>query len=1430
MVYDGGLSITEKADRRCPRQKVGPRQRLINWRMLREGIAPGLNFLSLLSQKYRRNQEMRTKGLGYILSVAVAFTLAFGVAGNVSAIETDCNGITIAWDASGVANLIEIESSNYSECNISYIGKAPIGSSITLNIEIPLEIGYQYRVIAVQYKDNYSGTAGYVLKDATCMANACPGTLQVSATYQNAVNFPPSMGQIRILAHRWTIIGRIERSTLIDIFVDGSTPPPTPSADSQMGGPSDNDFTDYDTGGAGKAQCPGLPVYSVNTSLLNLVVEDTDLAWQSYGHDVNLRRVWNLAPNTTGMFGNGWSFSYESTLKVLSGTAATVALGSGQTLTYNLSTTQGEGTGTITENYSYSDNSVKPTLTGFISEATGTGYYTLEDKNSKLASRYDYVSIDSTTGKKIYRLTSIKDRNGNTLALTYDVNGRLTKLTDASNRETTFSYDAGNHCTRISTFNSQTATFEYDAAGNLIRNVDLAGNVITYAYDTNRRITSMTAAGKTTGFTYSTDVNNNRRVSSVTDAMGKVTNYELLAAGGTKVTEPGGGIRTYASSSGLTTSVTDPLNKSTSTAFNNNWLPSATTDKQGRITSYEYDANGNLTKLTDSAGKITTFEYDTNWNLTKKTDPLGNIWTFTYNASNNLTAATSPLGRTTTFTVDNKGLVTQVTKPDGSSAASTYDSNGNIIGITDPLNKTTSYGFDAYGLELVSITDPKGNTTGFSYDPNRLLTSMTYPDNNKDQYSYACNALMSATDGGGNTTTLERDNLLHVTKITNPLAKSSSSVYNSDGFITSTTDPLGRSAALGYDAAHRIASITDPLGKTILFSRNADGSPSSITNARGNATTMSYDNRGFLLSISDPLGNVTTTNSYDNLGRLSSVTNARGKTVSAFYDNDGRNTEIKHDGVTVATYGWNSAGQLTAVTDSTGVKTFTRDAAGQVTNIHYPDGLGLAITYDDAGNVSSISYPGVLVVSYSYDSRNRTSGVSFGVSSVALNYSSTGRLAAETRSNSVQSTYGYDAAGQLTGLSHEKGATVIADLTYTRDDAGLVIGESGILPLNPANTSSTVTATYNNADGVLTWGGDNYTYDTDGNLTAITGATTFSAAYDNQNRPTSITLGGTTTTYSYDGLGNRVKAQTADVTRNFHHDPWGRLLFETNASGLVTANYIYAGNRLVASGTTAGGYVFYHQDKTGNTLALTDSSGTVVGAFAYSPDGAVLNETGSVSTPFTYVGAYGVMSEGNDLYFMKNRYYDAATGRFIQRDPIGFAGGQTNLYAYVGNNPVESIDLEGTSWLQSIRDLLGIKTDTDKILAAKDAQLAQINKMGALRAAELGFITADYEARGKGAVDIGARSTRLIREVGKNTGLTAINAIVGGNIVTGAVMSQGVDQLDKPNNNQTTASQTVPRLPQGNSDIVRLIKERVKCEQRAREKVAEELSKSWWLW
>jgi RHS repeat-associated protein len=286
-----------------------------------------------------------------------------------------------------------------------------------------------------------------------------------------------------------------------------------------------------------------------------------------------------------------------------------------------------------------------------------------------------------------------------------------------------------------------------------------------------------------------------------------------------------------------------------------------------------------------------------------------------------------------------------------------------------------------------------------------------------------------------------------------------------------------------------------------------------------------------------------------------------------------------------------------------------------------------------------------------------------------------GNLTRESRSNWTETLYTYDPADRVIGISHMKWGDTIAAVTYSRDKMGRTLSETRTPYVPPLFPGGTQPGAYNDVNQVVAFGGHAHTYDKDGNLIAVALPQGFSAAYDCENRMTSVTRGGIATAHSYDGLGNRVKSITGSAARNFHYDHLGRMLFETDGSKKVTARYIYAGNRLAAV-ETAGGNYFYHFDQAGSTLALTDGEGNVAASYSYLPFGAVASKTGTVVNPFTYVGAYGVMDEGEGLFFMRSRYYDADTGRFIQKDPAGMADGP-NLYRYARNNPVDFIDPDG---------------------------------------------------------------------------------------------------------------------------------------------------------
>jgi RHS repeat-associated protein len=93
-------------------------------------------------------------------------------------------------------------------------------------------------------------------------------------------------------------------------------------------------------------------------------------------------------------------------------------------------------------------------------------------------------------------------------------------------------------------------------------------------------------------------------------------------------------------------------------------------------------------------------------------------------------------------------------------------------------------------------------------------------------------------------------------------------------------------------------------------------------------------------------------------------------------------------------------------------------------------------------------------------------------------------------------------------------------------------------------------------------------------------------------------------------------------------------------------------------------------------VALTNASQETLNTYAYDPYGRLMAATETVPQPFQYAGQVGVMAEGDNLYYMRARYYDANIGRFISEDPIGFDGG-LNLYAYVGGNPISLVDPTG---------------------------------------------------------------------------------------------------------------------------------------------------------
>jgi RHS repeat-associated protein len=180
---------------------------------------------------------------------------------------------------------------------------------------------------------------------------------------------------------------------------------------------------------------------------------------------------------------------------------------------------------------------------------------------------------------------------------------------------------------------------------------------------------------------------------------------------------------------------------------------------------------------------------------------------------------------------------------------------------------------------------------------------------------------------------------------------------------------------------------------------------------------------------------------------------------------------------------------------------------------------------------------------------------------------------------------------------------------------------------------------------------------------------------------------GTTTLNTYDAFGNRLSRRRGSETKNY---VWNyamgmpSVLIIRDGAGADQWYYLYTpGGQLVAGINAATNQRYYYFfDENGNTLSVVDDSGTVVARYLYGPYGEPLAASSQVENPFTFQGKYGVMHEGGGLYYMRARWYDSATCRFLSRDPLkSTLPKAASPYQYALNSPTRYNDPLG---LQSV--------------------------------------------------------------------------------------------------------------------------------------------------
>ncbi|MES2934551.1 MAG: RHS repeat-associated core domain-containing protein [Pseudomonadota bacterium] len=615
----------------------------------------------------------------------------------------------------------------------------------------------------------------------------------------------------------------------------------------------------------------------------------------------------------------------------------------------------------------------------------------------------------------------------------------------------------------------------------------------------------------------------------------------------------------------------------------------------------------------------TSYQYDANGNLTQITDPLGRITNQTYDSLNRLKQQTQPAPAV--------GAARPV-------IGYAYDGQDQIKTVTDPRNLPTTYTVDGLGNQT-ALVSPDTGTTANTFD--------------------AAGNLKTSKDARGKTTTYTYDALNRVTRIA--YATGTATAFEYDGGTTGAAYAKGR-----------LTKITDESGNTI-YSYDAKGRTLDKAQTVGTGTALqtfavnyTYGNSGFsngkLIALTYPSGNQVNVD-YDATGQIAnlSLNPTSGAPPTAPNPNFAVTVPLL-TGIGYATFGaptgWTWGNSTVAVPN---LMTRTFDTDGRLTSFGLgnssKNGVVRSVMYDAASRINSTSHAGQANAStfnqtYGYDNLDRLTGF----------VSNSGPVGPNTSQN-----FTYDATGNRT-------QTTLGTAPYS--DVIDAVSNRLASTTGPAPAKTNV-------------------YDADGNLTSD-GSKSF--IYSDRGRMKSATIGTSVVSYQYNGLGQRVQKSgpsslVATGRNRYIYDETGHLLGEYDTNGKALQETVYLGDLPVATlkqtvtgtapnqiTTTQVYYIYADQIDTPRVITRSTDNQIVWRWDNADPFGSTAaNDNPSNLGTFTYNPRFPgqLFDKETGLHYNYFRDYDPTTGRYVQSDPIGLAGGG-NTFSYVEGNSLNYSD------------------------------------------------------------------------------------------------------------------------------------------------------------
>jgi RHS repeat-associated protein len=679
----------------------------------------------------------------------------------------------------------------------------------------------------------------------------------------------------------------------------------------------------------------------------------------NYVHDVNSLLAFELQQSSNSIVGTGWDGSLEDRLIV-----GPFGRGGSSPWEINLTNTNGDVTilyGNTPRLFSVEpDGSYRASVGDNGTLTVSQGIYHLREADGTL-------TVFRADGKFNY----IEDTNGIRLTASYG-DGRLTRLESTWGNSLAFSYNAQGRIAQVTEEDGQTSNYEYDATGQYLLSVTTPEGTTRYTYyDASAAVGSQQAIKSVT-------FSDNSTLAFAYDSQGRVTQESWN--NGARVTN-----YQYDATGGVT--VTDAIGSQSQMLFNEFGLMGRLEDPLDRLTRFQYDSNGNLTSLIAPDNTASVFTYDQKGNVLTSRNTLGQQVKFAYEPTfNQLASVQDQKGNPLSYSYDNKGNLTAITYADGSKETFSRDAFGNVSVSTNRRGQPIEYTYNSQGL-LTRKQYTDGTFAAFTYDGRGNLLSAIDADSSVS-YAY--------------------DNADRLTKVTYGVGRYVEYGYDNAGRRNRMANGDGLVVNYGYDDLGQLSQLTDGNGGNIItYTYDAIGRLTREDNGNGTYTTYNYDSAGQLLSLvnykADNTVNSRYDYTYDVMGRRTSMTTLEG-TTNYTYDAIGQLTGVSLPNGRTIQYRYDAAGNRIAVTDSGVATNYSTNNLNQ-----YTSAGGATFTYDTDGNLIR-KQDGSQTWDYSYDSENRLVGVNSGSDAWIYEYDAIGNRIA-TIYNGQRTEYLVDPTG-----------------------------------------------------------------------------------------------------------------------------------------------------------------------------------------------------------------------------------------------------------------------------------------------------------------------------------------------------------------------------------------------------------------------------------